>query len=215
MTVGDVHMAVAMKTNETRNIITLAIESEQQVQALQLEYETQGDVRNVKVESLVDGIQEFYGVSDGMLKIGLLDLYGQVMIPSDESDVVMISHEGDGELRLSSNIAVSIGGGRLNVATLRSRSDCAIVPEDFALHQNYPNPFNPTTEIGFSLPEASHTTLDIYNIMGQTVATLIDEYRQAGNHEVTWNANGIASGVYLYRLTAGEFTDTKRMLLLK
>ena len=80
---------------------------------------------------------------------------------------------------------------------------------------NYPNPFNPTTHISFSLHEAGDVRLDIYNVMGQTVATPVDEYLTSGFHEVEWSASSVASGVYFYRLTAGGISETKRMLLLK
>lgn len=80
---------------------------------------------------------------------------------------------------------------------------------------NYPNPFNPTTTISFSLPEASYVSLKVYNSLGQEVATLLDERRDAGTHRVTWDAGSCASGVYFYRLTTRDFTDTRKMLLMK
>jgi len=89
------------------------------------------------------------------------------------------------------------------------------VPEAFALAQNYPNPFNPSTEIRFDLPQASPVRLVVYNAMGQEVARLVDQPLHAGTHSVTWDASGLPSGVYLYRLTAGAFIDTKAMTLLK
>ena len=91
----------------------------------------------------------------------------------------------------------------------------AVLPDHFELAQNYPNPFNPTTIVGFSLPTASQVTLDVYNVLGQKVATLIDERLDAGLHEAEWDAGGKSSGVYFYRLTTEQFTDTKKMLLLK
>jgi hypothetical protein len=90
-----------------------------------------------------------------------------------------------------------------------------ILPKEFSLEQNTPNPFNPITEISFALPFAANVKLDIYNIMGQKVATLIDRSMDAGYHTVTWNANSVASGMYFYRLQAGSFAETKKMLLLK
>ena len=94
------------------------------------------------------------------------------------------------------------------------------LPDHFELTQNYPNPFNPTTEIAFSLPEARHVTLEIYNVLGQRVATLVNEFREAGPHLVPWDAtdaegHSVASGIYLYRLQAGSLTTTRKMLLLK
>jgi len=91
----------------------------------------------------------------------------------------------------------------------------SLVPDGFQLDQNYPNPFNPTTLISFTLPEATHVKLEIYNIMGQLVSTVVEGYREAGNHTAIWNGNDAASGIYLYRLEAGEFVNTKKMVLLK
>jgi hypothetical protein len=89
------------------------------------------------------------------------------------------------------------------------------VPDEFALNQNYPNPFNPSTEISFDLPAASHVELTIYNVLGQRVETLVDREMEAGSHTVTWNADSHATGLYLYRIKANDFTETKKMLMLK
>lgn len=89
------------------------------------------------------------------------------------------------------------------------------LPTEFSLSQNYPNPFNPTTEISFALPKASNARLDIYNIMGQKVATLVNRHLEAGFHTAVWDGTRVASGVYLYRLEAGDFLGTKKMILLK
>ena len=89
------------------------------------------------------------------------------------------------------------------------------VTANASLDQNYPNPFNPTTEIRFDLPQEGHVTLEVFNLLGQMVATLIDEKRDAGEHSVSWNAGNVSSGVYFYRLKVGEFVETKKMMLLK
>jgi hypothetical protein len=90
-----------------------------------------------------------------------------------------------------------------------------LLPTEFALVQNYPNPFNPTTTLGFSLPYASRYDLTIYNVSGQQVARFAGS-AEAGNHTIDWNASNLASGVYLYKLTAdGRQIDTKKMVLLK
>jgi photosystem II stability/assembly factor-like uncharacterized protein len=88
------------------------------------------------------------------------------------------------------------------------------LPAAFALAQNYPNPFNPSTAIGFQVTAYSHVRLSIYDLLGREVATLVNEVKAPGSYEVTWDAGGMASGVYLYRLNAGDFTQTKRLLLL-
>jgi hypothetical protein len=101
------------------------------------------------------------------------------------------------------------------------RIDDAGIPESYELSQNYPNPFNPSTTIRFALPEASNVQLEIFNIMGQRVNLLIrSEMYNAGFYEVVWNGldqnnQPVASGMYMYRITAGEFTQIKRMMFLK
>jgi hypothetical protein len=89
------------------------------------------------------------------------------------------------------------------------------VPESFELYQNYPNPFNPSTVISFRLPVSSRVTLKLHNVLGQEVATLVDELKQTGEYKVVWNAAGVPSGVYFYRLQAGSFIQTKKLLLVK
>jgi hypothetical protein len=81
--------------------------------------------------------------------------------------------------------------------------------------QNYPNPFNPATEIRYQVPTAGRVYLKVYDILGREVATLVDQVRTAGSYTVTFNASTLASGLYFYRMTAGNFIQTKRMLLLK
>ncbi|RJP73294.1 MAG: T9SS C-terminal target domain-containing protein [Candidatus Zixiibacteriota bacterium] len=93
--------------------------------------------------------------------------------------------------------------------------DPTAVPQDFALLSNYPNPFNPTTTLGFVLPEVAKVRLAVYDVRGRLVATLVDGFRQAGTHEVTFDATGLTSGVYVYRLEAGHNVATGKMVLMK
>ena len=88
-------------------------------------------------------------------------------------------------------------------------------PRAFILEQNYPNPFNPTTTIRYGLPSRSHVTLTIFNALGQQVATLVQGEQEAGYHEAVFDASGMASGVYLYRLKAGDFVQTRRIVLIR
>jgi len=94
------------------------------------------------------------------------------------------------------------------------------LPEDWKLSQNYPNPFNPNTQIPFSVKTHAHVSLTVYNVLGQQVATLVDKELAAGNYTADWNGNSdagsaVASGIYFYRLEAGDFVETKKMTLLK
>ena len=89
------------------------------------------------------------------------------------------------------------------------------IPADFVLMQNYPNPFNPSTVIQFAIPTASNVKIEIFNITGEVVTTLVDEFRSEGYHVVAFDASGLSSGMYLYRISAGAFVSTKKMILMK
>jgi hypothetical protein len=88
-------------------------------------------------------------------------------------------------------------------------------PVAYRLVQNYPNPFNPATRIRYTLPERSAVTLKVFNVLGQQVGTLVNEVQEQGNYVALFDAKGLASGVYYYRLEAGDFTQTMKMLLMK
>jgi len=88
-------------------------------------------------------------------------------------------------------------------------------PASYTLSQNYPNPFNPSTTISFSIPAKWFVSLKVYDILGREVAVLVSEQLSAGNHSRLWNAEGLPSGVYFYRLQAGSFTETKKLILLR
>jgi ligand-binding sensor domain-containing protein len=89
------------------------------------------------------------------------------------------------------------------------------LPATYVLSQNYPNPFNPTTTISFSLPARSIVSLKIFDILGREVSTIVSGELQAGNYKGQWNAINKSSGVYFYRLTAGNFVDTKKLMVIK
>jgi len=93
--------------------------------------------------------------------------------------------------------------------------DLVELPTNFRLEQNYPNPFNPVTTISFSLPAEGDVTLKVFDVQGKEVAELVNGHRDAGSYNVQWDASNVPSGIYFYRITAGEFSDTKRMTLMK
>ncbi|WP_340106229.1 T9SS type A sorting domain-containing protein [Rhodohalobacter sp. 8-1] len=89
------------------------------------------------------------------------------------------------------------------------------IPGEFKLQHAYPNPFNPSTQISYELPEASHVKLTVYNMLGQQVRVLVNTRQKAGHYETTFQAQGMASGVYLYRLQTDNFTQERKMTLVK
>jgi len=94
-------------------------------------------------------------------------------------------------------------------------SDNMLTPSEYHLEQNYPNPFNPSTTIKFSVPKESNVNLSIYNVLGELVSTLVDEQMKEGYYEYEFNASKLASGIYIYRISADDFLETKKMVLLK
>jgi hypothetical protein len=96
-----------------------------------------------------------------------------------------------------------------------SGSVASNVPTSFALKQNYPNPFNPKTKISFDVPKAAHVEVSVWNVLGQKVETLVDDYRDAGVHTVDFDGAKYSSGVYFYRISTVGFSETKKMMLVK
>lgn len=110
--------------------------------------------------------------------------------------------------------------GNFKIGSVTSVEGEEELPLSYSIEQNYPNPFNPTTTINYSLPEANFVTIKIYNMLGQEVKTLLSEEVKAGRHNVNWNGENnygskVSSGTYVYRITAGEFVQAKKMILLK
>ncbi|MEP0861291.1 MAG: T9SS type A sorting domain-containing protein [Ignavibacterium sp.] len=94
-----------------------------------------------------------------------------------------------------------------------------ILPSEYFLSQNYPNPFNPTTKIKYSIPNVgsglAQTVLKVYDVLGNEVATLVDEEKPAGSYEINFDASELSSGIYFYKLQAGLFVETRKMVLLR
>ncbi|OGU76519.1 MAG: hypothetical protein A2V93_02535 [Ignavibacteria bacterium RBG_16_34_14] len=113
--------------------------------------------------------------------------------------------------------AGTIGGGIYrSVEPVTSIKDFGKeIPTRFSLQQNYPNPFNPSTKIDFSLPLSAKVKIKVYDILGNEIETLIDEYRQSGYYEVEFDGNELPSGIYFYRLISSKYTETKKMILLR
>ena len=160
----------------------------------------------------------------------------QVEAVDPENDVLQFSVKGDGASIDSTGLFTYLGGqvgsydvkvmvtDGYNVAVdsfivrvdkVTGVEDDFNVPTEFSLSQNYPNPFNPSTVIDFSIPQSSRVLLKVFNLLGQEVATLIDEELTVGSHSINFDAGRLATGVYIYTLEAGKFHDIKKMLLVK
>jgi hypothetical protein len=163
-------------------------------------------------------------------------LSGVDFVWADYNGVALHTRSTDGGSTFSTIQAIGVGypkirsgrGGDLFAALFTSariyftRADlisgvdpAEIQVGSYELFQNYPNPFNPQTEIVFSLARRDKVRLIVYDILGREITTLVDEILPAGRHVVPWNAVGVSSGVYFYRLTAGSHTDTKKLVVLK
>lgn len=93
--------------------------------------------------------------------------------------------------------------------------DVKVIPTEFALFQNFPNPFNPSTLIKYQVPEKSFVSIKVYDLLGMELATLVNEDKSAGSYEVNFDASQLSSGFYIYSIKAGNFTSTKKMMLVK
>ena len=113
----------------------------------------------------------------------------------------------DGSFSYSSAVEVNI------ISSIEG--DVNLTPTQFSLSQNYPNPFNPSTTINYSITKAGNVKITVYNAIGSTVATIVNEYKPAGNYSVQFNGTNLSSGIYLYRLESGNYNATRKLIFLK
>jgi expansin (peptidoglycan-binding protein) len=142
------------------------------------------------------------GMGAGPYIFRVTDIYGHVVVDSGIVHVENATVPGDGQFPPCESTATGVDDeGRL--------------PSGYWLSQNYPNPWNPQTSIRYALPLAEHVTLTVYDAAGRQAALLVDEHQHAGEHEVVFSSDGIASGVYYYTLRAGQFRQTRKFVLMK
>lgn len=136
-------------------------------------------------------------------------------LPSNPRVFAVLNQDSEEEeVHLNNNKGFNILG-QSGVSVSNESSVADNQPQTFKLHQSYPNPFNPTTTIGYELPQQTDVKLEVFNILGQRIVTLVNETQTSGIHEVTFDASNLSSGVYLYRITTGQFTKSRKMLLVK
>lgn len=139
------------------------------------------------------------------------------------SYVTSINENGESPVAIAvdSSDNVYVAGGDGHYLTLKYSQIAGIIPvsnelpDVYRLYQNYPNPFNPKTKINYQLPISNYVKLVVYNVLGNEIATLVNEKQTAGTYEVEWDGSNFASGVYFYRLTTDNYTETKKMLMIK
>jgi len=187
------------------NVTTIMLSSPIELHGVQLELRGTGETTVANLFG--DKLDLVYGQRDGVLRVGLLDLDGAQIIAAGEHQMVSIP----GEYELVSAIVSDMDHNDIVVATASKPSE---LPDRYALHQNYPNPFNPITTISFSVKERTDYTLTIYNLSGQRVASFKGT-ADRGVKVIEWDASRHASGIYLYKLEAGSYTEAKKMMLLK
>ncbi|MFQ6032380.1 MAG: FlgD immunoglobulin-like domain containing protein, partial [Candidatus Zixiibacteriota bacterium] len=224
---GMAQLALASPSISKEGKKLVQIDAKFEVEAAGVQLELTYDPEKIRsiIPELTDrtkDLQLFFGAHDGVLKIGIIDLIGEHLIPAGDGALVSLSIAGSAtsSLELKKAILVDEKATPFEVAILPKEETSATRPKEFALMQNYPNPFNPETEISYTLPHDSHVKLVIYNVKGQKVKTLVEEYQAAGHKTVRWdgtddNGNKLASGIYFYRLQAGDFVQSKKMVLMK
>jgi len=211
--VVELKQEVVINATYQNGITTISIVSPIQLLGLQLELSSPTQAKPLL---LTDGrLDLVHGYQDGSLRIGLLDLDGGETIPAGKHRLIQLN----GKCKLISALVCDKSCTAWKVS-INNTVEGNNVPLSYALHQNYPNPFNPQTVIQYALPRACEVQITIYNILGQKVKTLVDGYQDAGYKRVEWDSKSdrgeeIASGIYFYRIKAGDFVDSKEMVMLK
>ncbi len=171
---------------------------------------------------------KFFDGKHGIIAGGAFNNQPAVIVTTDGGESwtnIMTSVPGDvtrddftSEYFVSQNVgwAVGSGGSILKYEnTTGIKDDKSSKEMNFSLNQNYPNPFNPSTQISYAVGRPSYVTLKIYDVLGNIVATLVNEMKPAGNYSINFNASSLSSGVYFYTLSAGNFVETKKLILMK
>jgi hypothetical protein len=149
-----------------------------------------------------------------LLLLSIITLEAQSILTVGSGAILNISTSGD---ICSDSLSGTItGNGSFCGNPTEVKSELTDnIPTTFSLEQNYPNPFNPATKLNWQSPVSGHQTVKVYDILGNEVASLVDEFKSAGTYEVDFNAVNLPSGVYFYKLQIGNFVSTKKMTLIK
>jgi hypothetical protein len=190
---------------------------------LTMEYDAEGLTVTPVLPVQLQALSIFASQQGGVMKIGILDPKGESWIAQrSKVDLLVLEVKGAdlSSLKIKQAILVDREACILPVKILAGEEREALRPESFSLSQNYPNPFNPQTQIKYALPYDCDVKVSIYNILGRRVRVLVDEHQSAGYRSVHWDGkdeqgDDVASGIYFYKIQAGDFQKTKKMVLLK
>ena len=213
---NNTNISVKVRANSLTNIEAIS---------LSIKYDT----TVLKYDSISSSIGMLSNASKGVIKIAWIDFSGGANpITINNGDFFNLNftylssssklefYKTDCELRDTKDSIVNVQysdglvTSEINSVNVNGRNI-----DLFSLKQNYPNPFNPSTKIGFSLKKASNVKLVIFNLIGERIATIIDKEMGAGEHEALFNSKNINSGIYFYKLEAGNYSETKKMILIK
>jgi hypothetical protein len=214
--VGDATLGWELSENadETNMVVRLGLKDDVSgVNAVS--YTVSYDAASVKIGSVENTLPDGWMIShyddeQGTLKFAMVGLNAI----NNPSDLVTVSFEMLNGAAMVNPIT-AIGSINDNTAQELDELELKVVPSEFALSQNFPNPFNPTTNINYQLPVESMVNITVYNMVGQKVATLVNEVKPAGVHIVNLDMSSFSSGSYIYRITADGFSSTKTMMLIK
>jgi outer membrane protein assembly factor BamB len=174
--------------------------------------------------SLIDGSEIWIYVTSSSIECPILFQNGRIYFGTMDGKVISLTDPAYNKIKESSFVSNNVWntfqgnnfrtGNQADIASKLESYDHKF-PESFSLKQNYPNPFNPNTTIVFDLPKTIEVSLKVFNILGQEVATLISGRLSAGSYSYEWDASNLTSGVYLYRLQAGDYVNTRKMVLMR
>ncbi len=212
-TAGKVSSKVSLNTSYANGTTTISLESAVDLRGIQIDLA--GEQPGQPVRLADSELELFFHQEEGTARVGIVDLEGTTLIAKGSRALLRLP----GHYEITDALVSDLNHVAV-VPNINCVEKDANLPQEYALHQNYPNPFNPVTQISFSLPSAGEVTVQVYNLLGQRVRSLVSGFYEAGNHSVDWDGANeagkqVSSGVYFYRLTAGSFTETKKMVLLK
>lgn len=191
--------------------------------AAQFEWAFVGEANDIRVDvgDGAAGLRPVWHLDGNKMTIGLVDIYGQTLIEPGERTVLHLSGTGDFPgITLTSGLLATEKAEPIEIAPVGLSATENSLPESFELGSNYPNPFNAGTVIPYTLARSTQVELAVYDVLGRRVRTLVDRFETPGRHQVAWDGTDaagreLASGMYFYRLTAGDVTKSRQMVLLK